>query len=179
MFKFKLPKPRKVYASHGSGQTFIGNTSRYDPYKAFRFTMDITGNMTFSKAGFQKITGLKMKTDVIEYREGGDDVTKIKTPGLVSFEPLTCSRGMSDDMDMFTWATKSYLPNDSSSRNDADCRAQVSIRLKDRDGVDKRQWDILSAWISEYSTGDLDAESGKVMVESMILQHEGWKTTRL
>lgn len=171
---------RKVYAgTHGSGQTFVSSTGRYDPYKAFRFTMDITGNMTFAKAGFHKITGLKMKTDVIEYREGGDDVTIIKTPGLVKFDPITCDRGMSDDMDMFNWATKSYNAGDSSSKNDADCRAQMTIKLKDRDGIDKRQWDILSGWISDYETGDFDAQGNNVMIEKMVIQHEGWKCSRL
>lgn len=169
---FKL---RQVYASHGSGQTFTSEATRYDPYKSFRFLVAITGKMNFAKCGFQKVTGLKMKTDVIEYREGGDDVTKIKTPGLVSFEPITCERGMSDDTDMFDWATKSYLPNDASSRNDADCRAQIGITLQDRDGVAKRRWDILSGWVSEYDTGDFDATGSHIMVEKMTIQHEGWK----
>lgn len=168
---------RKVYASHGSGQTFTGDSSRYDPYKAYKFLMHVTGNMTFAKAGFQKISGLKMKTEVTEYREGGDDVTKIKTPGLVSFDPITCERGMSDDLDMFKWASKSYRPNDSSSSNDSDCRAQISITLQDRDGTSKKKWDILSGWVSDYETGDFDATSSNVMVEKMTIQHEGWKHT--
>lgn len=173
-------KFRKVYASHGSGQTFKSDATRYDPYKAFRFTMDITGkNMTFGKAGFHKITGLKMKTDVIEYREGGDDVTVIKTPGLVKFEPITCDRGMSDDMDMFSWAVKSYNRVDDTSSNDADCRASLSINLMDRDGKAVRRWDVLSGWISDYETGDFDAQGNNVMIEKMVVQHDGWKCTSL
>lgn len=163
---------REALAS-GSGLRFA-DTERYDPYKSFRFEVEISGNMVFAKAGFQKVSGLKMNTDVIEYREGGDNITVTKTPGLVKFDPITLERGMSEDTDMWDWASKIFHMDETSHTQKF--RANVKIKLKDcRTGDVVKIWEIPNAWISRYETGEFDATSSNVMIETMELQHEGFK----
>lgn len=165
---------RKAMASvHGSGQTFA-DTGRYDPYKSFKFEVEIMGqNMTFTKAGFQKVTGLNMSTEVVEYREGGDSDTVSKTPGLTKFDPITLDRGMSDDADMWNWSMKVFDYN-SVNQTNAKFRTNMKIKLKDREGNIVKIWAVPNCWVSEYKTGEFDAQSNNIMIETMTVQHEGW-----
>jgi phage tail-like protein len=166
-------KLRKAYANQfGSGQTFA-DTQRHDPYKAFRFLVEISGNMVFAKAGFQKASGLKMSTEAIEYREGGDSLTVSKTPGLTTFEPITLERGMSEDVDMWEWASKIFSMDEYNQSNNF--RANVKIKLLDREGNVVKTWEVPNCWVSRYETSDFDAQSNNVMIETLELQHEGFK----
>lgn len=162
---------RKVYAA-GSGQTFA-DTERYDPYKSFRFEVEISGHMVFARAGFQSVSGLQMSTEVIEYREGGDNLTVSKSPGLTTFEPITLSRGMSEDTDMWDWASKIFSL-DRNSQNPK-YRANMIIKLKDRDNKVVKAWEVPNCWISRYETGEFNAMNNEVMLETIEVQHEGFR----
>ncbi|MBO8161155.1 MAG: phage tail protein [Thermosipho sp. (in: Bacteria)] len=160
-----------VYAE--SGQTYA-NSQRHDPLKNYKFLVEITGNMVFAKAGFQKVTGLKMSVNVIEYREGGDNDSKRKMPGLANYEPITLERGMSEDKDMWEFAMKTFDINKKGQLLDPDFRAVMIIKLLDRSGNVAKAWRVDRVWVSEYETGDFDAESDGVMIERIVLQHEGF-----
>lgn len=165
---------REALASgFGSGLKFA-DTERHDPYKSFRFEVEISGHMVFAKAGFQKVAGLKMNTDVVEYREGGDNLTVSKSPGLTKFDPITLERGMSEDTDMWDWASKIFHI-DESAHTQIKYRANVKIKLKGRNGAVVKAWEIPNAWISRYETGEFDAMGNNVMLETIELQHEGFK----
>lgn len=166
---------RKAFGAsvHGSGQSFA-NAERYDPYKAFRFKVELAGNHTFSKAGFQKASGLKMDTDVIEYREGGDSLTVSKTPGLTKFEPIVLERGMSDDPDMWSWASSLFDFNSVDQSNSPKFRANMKISLMDREGNIVKVWEVPNCWVSSYETGEFDAMGNNVFIEKITVQHEGF-----
>jgi phage tail-like protein len=163
---FDLLRVAKANDGHGTGQSFA-DTSRYDPYKSYKFSVQITGNTVFAKAGFQKVSGLKFEVDVIEYREGGDELTTSKSPGLTKYDPITLERGMSEDVDMWNWAQKVI-------EKAGGFRANVSINLKDRDGTIVKTWNINNAWVSGYATGEFDAQGNAVMIETLTVQHEGF-----
>lgn len=159
--------------SRGSGLTFA-DSRRYDPYKSFKFEVTISGNMTFARAGFQKVSGLKMETDVVEYREGGDINSITKTPGLTKFDPITLERGMSDDLDMWDWASKLFSM-DGAVKPDAECRALLTITLKDRQGTPVKKWEVPECWVSSYETGEFDAMGNNIMIEKITVQHQGFR----
>lgn len=176
MFKNLIREALAV--NHGSGLKF-SDTNRYDPYKAFKFEVTISGNMVFAKAGFQKVSGLKMSTDVTEYREGGDNNTVSKIPGLTKFDPITLERGMSEDTDMWNWAIKLFnLDGDTGVAESPSYRANMEIALKDRNGKVVRKWQVPNCWVSKYETGDFDAMSNNVMIEKIEVVHEGFKKIR-
>lgn len=161
--------------NHGSGLKFA-DTNRYDPYKSFKFEVTISGNMVFAKAGFQKVSGLKMATDVTEYREGGDNNTVSKIPGLTKFDPITLERGMSEDTDMWDWAIKLFsIDGDVGVSESPQYRANMEIALKDRNGKVVRKWQLVNCWVSKYETGDFDAMGNNVMIEKIEVQNEGFK----
>ena len=168
---------REVSAeARGSGLKF-SDSRRYDPYKSFMFEVEISGNMVFARAGFQKVGGLKMTTDSVDYREGGDPTTVTKTPGLTKFDPITLERGMSEDLDMWEWACKIFS-EDGTTVADTEARANVTIKLKDRAGAVVKTWIIPDAWVSEYNTGDFDAMGNNVMIEKITIQHQGFRLVK-
>lgn len=163
----------KAFAN--SGQTFA-NTARQDPYKSFNYRVTITGKKNFAKMGFQKVTGLQASTEASEYRDGNDSNLNVrKSAGLTSFEPVTLTRGMSEDKDMFDWYLLNTNTNGNSGQMDENMQCSVKIELMDRDRTVVKYWELIDAWPSEWSTGDFDAQSNDVMLENLVLQHNGIK----
>ncbi|MGH9961719.1 MAG: phage tail protein, partial [Pyrinomonadaceae bacterium] len=48
---------------------FTVNTTRFDPYKNFKFRVKWDGQIV---AGVSKVGMLKRKTEIVSHREGGD-----------------------------------------------------------------------------------------------------------
>lgn len=149
-----------------------------DPYRNFKFEVEIDG---FTHAGFQKVTGLKQTTEVIDYREGGENETPKKLPGQTTFDAITLSRGKSDNTDFVDWAKELYNldgRNGAQGSNEG-FRRQVVIYAKDKAGARIRKWTCSECWPSEYSTGDLDASANDVLIDTLVLQNEGVKEEQL
>src|SRR5262245_19031792 len=68
------------------GTTWESNMARTDPYKNYRFLVEIDGII---QAGFTECTGFVSAIEVIEYREGGDPATVRKLPGKASHHDVT------------------------------------------------------------------------------------------
>lgn len=152
-----------------SGTSFA-SAERHDPYRNFNFKVTISGKKTFAKAGFNKISNLSAKSDVIEYREGDDrQLTPHKTAGLVKTDPVTFERGMSEDTDAWDWMVMSCNSNDDSHK------VTIEIELLDRGRNGVIKWTLKECWISDYDTGDFDAMGNAIMIEKMVVQHEGMK----
>lgn len=144
-----------------------------DMYRNFKFEVEIDG---FTRAGFAKVSGLKQSTEVIEYREGGENETPHKMPGQTSFEALTLERGKSTDEDFLDWSQQIFsLDKRDGNQGDDLFRRQVVVHLKDKSGTRVRKWTVSEAWPSEYETGELDASGNDVLIDKIILQNEGIK----
>lgn len=153
--------------------TVFANTERHDPYRNFNFKVAIVGKKTFARAGFNKISGLTAKTDVIEYRDGDDgQLTPHKTPGLIKTDPVTFERGMSEDLDAWDWMVMSANSNDESHKS------TITIELLDRGRNGVIKWDLKECWISDYETGEFDSLGNAIMIEKMVVQHEGIRRTK-
>jgi len=146
-----------------------------DPYRNYKFEVEIGA---FIRAGFTKVSGLSVETEVIDYREGGDNESPRRIPGQTSFGEVTLSRGISVDSDFISWCKKIFDstniqgvqgPNDN-------FRATVLVHLKDKSGERVRTWKLTDAWPSSYKIEDLDASASDVLIEEIVLQIEGMDT---
>ena len=155
----------------------FAEAGRHDPYKNFKYLVEITGNMVFAKAGFSSVSGLNMNTDEITYREGGDNHTPRKMPGLTNFDDITLERGMSEDRDMWEFASKVFTLDSPNASNDPGFRASVIVKLKDRAGNIVKQWEVQRVWFKTYETGEFDGEGSEVMIERIVLAQEGFNKT--
>ena len=149
-----------------------------DPYRNFQFEVEVLGLI---RAGFQKISGLKRTTDVTEYREGGDNVTPRKLPGQTKFENLTMERGVSWDSDFNNWRLQIFRLDGVGGANPPTnaFRRKMVIYLKNKSGLRVKKWIVRKAWPCEDSIGDLDASSSDVLINQMVICHEGYDEVTL
>ncbi|HEV3037626.1 MAG TPA: phage tail protein [Candidatus Angelobacter sp.] len=157
------------------GKPFSVNTSRFDPYKAFRFLVYLDTSTT-PVAGVSKVGGLKRSSDAIDYKEGGNGIIR-KGLGRTKYEAITLERGVTHDPDFEVWANAAQvLDKGAPSQSLKNLRKEVRIELLNEAGQPVHRYVVHRAWISEYQAlSDLDAGGNAVALEHIKLEHEGWE----
>jgi phage tail-like protein len=135
---------------------------RIDPFLNFNFLVEIDG---ISRAAFQEASGFDSTIDVIEHREGGDNITPRKLPGMTKYSNIVLKRGITDDVELYEWHRQTVQGNVQ--------RRNGSIVLLDRQGVEQVRWNFVSAWPTKWDGPDLNAEGNDVAIETLELAHEG------
>jgi phage tail-like protein len=103
--------------------------------------------------------------DVIEHREGGENTTTRKIPGLTKFSNIVLKWGMTDDVDLYNWHRRIV--------DGAIERKNGSIVLLDRSGRELARWNFIRAWPSKWDGPNFTAEGNDVAIETLELAHEG------
>lgn len=152
---------------------FSVNTHRFDPYRNFKFRVKWDGEAV---AGLSKASALQKKTEVVDWREGGDPSHGRKLPGKTSYEPITLEKGVTHDPAFEAWAN---LVNDFSA--DAamsllNFRKEVVIDVHNLQGTVVLSYIVHRCWVSEYTAiPELDASGNAVAIQTIVLQNEGWE----
>ena len=134
---------------------------RVDPFDNFNFLVEIDG---IARAAFQECSGLDSTIDVIEHREGGENTTPRKLPGLTKYSNISLKWGMTDDMELYTWHRDAVLGRLQ--------RKNGSIVLLDRQGNETARWNFFNAWPTKYEGPRLNAEEEGVAIAMVELAHE-------
>ncbi len=135
--------------------------ARVDPYKNFRFLVEIDG---LNQAGFSECSGFGSEVEVIEYRTGGDPTAVRKLPGRAKFPNITLKRGVTDSRELYDWH-RAVLQGQIQRKNGA-------IILLDDAGVPKVRWVFSEAWPSKYEGPDLCAKGNDVAIETLVITCE-------
>lgn len=154
---------------------FSVNTTRYDPYKSYRFLVYFETS-TSPVAGVSKVSSLKRSSDVIEYKEGGNAITR-KGLGRTKYEPVTLERGVTHDDGFENWANSAQvLQKGAPSQALNLLRKEVRIELLNEEGQPVHRYLLHRCWVSEYQAlPDLDAGANAVAIEHIKLENEGWE----
>jgi phage tail-like protein len=154
---------------------FPVNTSRFDPYKNYRFLVYF-GTGTTPVAAVSKVTALKWTADVIEYREGGNAII-LKGLGRTKYEPITLERGVTQDTAFIDWADATQkLDQGHPTTSLKNLRREVRIQLLNEEGQPVHGYIVHRCWVSEFQAlPDLDAGANAVAVEHIRLENEGWE----
>ncbi len=154
---------------------FPVNTSRFDPYKSYRFLV-FFGTNTTPVAAISKVTALKRISDVIEYKEGGFNIIH-KSLGRTKYEPITLERGVTQDLDFITWADAAQkLDQGHPSTSLANLRREVRLQLLNEAGQAVHGYIVHRCWVSEFQAlPDLDASASVIALEHIKLENEGWE----
>jgi phage tail-like protein len=157
------------------GKPFTVNINRFDPYKTFRFLVYF-GQSTSPVAAVSKVGGLKRSSDVIEYKQGGDAISR-KGLGRTKYEPITLERGVTHDQDFEQWANAGQvLDKGSPSTSLKNLRQQVRIELLNEAGQPVHRYIVHRCWVSEFQAlSDLDAGGNGTAIEHIKLENEGWE----
>jgi len=154
---------------------FTVNTSRFDPYKNYRFLVYF-GTSTTAVAAVSKVTALKRSSDPIDYREGGNAII-LKGLGRMKYEPITMERGITFDSDFEDWANAAQvLDSGSPSTSLANLRKEMRIVLLNEEAQPVHQYKVHRCWVSEFQAlPDLDAGQNAVAIEHIKIENEGWE----
>jgi len=152
---------------------FTVNSTRIDPYKNFRFQLLWDGRVV---AAVSKVSTLKRSSEVVSHREGGDISTPRHSPGRTSFDAITLERGITFDTDFEAWANLVYTTQGAAAVSLANYKKDIIINVQNLQQIVVRSYRVFRCWVSEYTAqADLDANANAVLMESIVLQNEGWE----
>lgn len=146
------------------------STNRFDPYRSFRFKVKWDGQYV---AGLTKMGALKRTTEMVEFREAGENITSRKLPGKSSFAAVTLEAGVTYDTTFEDWAN---LVNDFASHSIANLgefRKNITVDVFNEAGVKAISYNLYRCWVAEYQAlPDLDAGTNAVAITTIKLEYE-------
>ncbi|MCG8420100.1 MAG: phage tail protein [Proteobacteria bacterium] len=156
---------------------FTATVLQYDPYRKFKFLVKWDDTYV---AGVSKLTGLSRAIEVVDWRTGGDANFLAKLPGLTTYEPLSLERGMSHDTTFMNWMR---LVNTYQAAGGTDAesfhnfRKDMLIEIYNLVSEKVLAIEVFKCWPSKVVLGEWDATANELAIETLELQHEGWKVS--
>ncbi len=141
---------------------------REDPYGGYNFLVTINGvsdDGNAVKGAFTEASGLETEVAPIEYRNGNEDITVRKIPGLKKFTNITLKRGATGDIDFWNWIRTAM-------KGDVQ-RADGSVALLDEDRDEVMRWNFTRGWPCKYTGPGLNAANNEIAMETLEICHEG------
>jgi phage tail-like protein len=135
---------------------------RVDPYLAQNFVVEIDG---IARASFAEVSGIGAEIGVIEYRNGSEDITVRKLPGLVKYSNITLKRGVTRDLALWQWFK--------AARDGRVRRANGTIALLDESRQEVLRFVFRRGWPCKWEGPALNAAANEVAIELLEICHEG------
>jgi phage tail-like protein len=140
----------------------MAGTTTYYPPVGFSFLVSITGVDGVNESNFQEVTGLNVKLDVEEIKEGGENRFAHRFPSRPKYESLVLRRGMVLNSQLITWARQA-------TEQFAFTPKTVVISLLDEDGQTLASWNVVNAWPAALKISDFKAQDNAIVVETLEL----------
>jgi len=141
---------------------------RDDPYPAYAFEVLFTGISDDGKAvkgSFMEVTGLGVEITPIEYRNGSEDITVRKIPGLKKFSNITLKFGVTGDLAFWNWIV--------AGMNGLVQRTEGTIILLNENRQEVMRWTVQRAWPCKVTPPSLNAKNNEIAIEALEICHEG------
>jgi phage tail-like protein len=136
--------------------------SNQDLYRNCRFLVQIDG---LTESGFTEVLMAVGEITVMEYREGNALGPGRKLPGHGGYGPITLKQALTKNRELWNW-WKATLTGQVERRNGI-------ISLLNTAHEEVARWKFRDSWPIKYSTTDLKAEGNEVVMETIVLAHEG------
>jgi phage tail-like protein len=163
-----------------------------DPVRNFKFLVNIRhsfndtkfGNQNLARMGFMNMSGLAMTTEVIPYREGGNNTTQRKMPGQSNFNDVTLSRGVVlGNTQPWAWTRQIFSANagEGNAGPTTNFRCNVDVYVLAHPVTNSNRppahvkFRIYNAWITGLAFSELDAGGNAVLVQQLTLAHKGFE----
>jgi phage tail-like protein len=126
--------------------------TRYDPYKNFKFRLQV-GNAAYSGSGLTGVvSALAAVQAPAEYREGDNNTIGLrKGSGRTAYDPIVLSRGVVQDSSFSSWASQ-VMGHGSSLGTEvslANFRKNLFIEFYDEAGTLVVQYELSGLTVSE------------------------------
>jgi phage tail-like protein len=136
--------------------------ARNDPYSAFNFIVEIDGVVV---GGFAECGGLGTETDIVEYRNGDEDITVRKLTGKAKYPQISLKRGFTDSRELWEWR-KLVITGHTE-------RKSGTIQLLDEARQPALKWNFREGWPSKWEGPAFNAKNNDVAIETLEIAHEG------
>jgi phage tail-like protein len=151
---------------------FVVNAHRYDPYKNFKFRVEMDGRTVL---GVSKVGSLKRTTEVVKHRSGGENSTDHKSPGRTTYDGITMERGITHDREFERWANLVHPYSGDAGMDLVNYKKELTLNFLNERGQVAFRYFLHGCWVSEYTAvPDLDANANAVAIESLKIEMEGW-----
>lgn len=149
--------------------------------------------------GFAVVSGLAVQHEMIAYREGGMNTHPHKMVGQSDFAPVTFSKGVfANEASLYQWNlflhswSQGGITVGSSSSADNDYRCDIMVTVNDHPvssgtystpgsdgpepdiGAAKIGYRLFNCWPGSYALTDLNAGDSSIMIQQMVINHEGF-----
>jgi phage tail-like protein len=141
---------------------------RDDPYLRSNFLVTVTGIFEDGRSvrgSFSEVSGLEVEVTPVEYRNGADDNTVRKLPGLKKCPNIVLKRGVMGDLGFWRWI-KSVLDGQVQ-------RADGTIVLLDESRQEVMRFNFRRGWPCTVSGPALSAAANEVAIETLEICLEG------
>ncbi len=141
---------------------------RDDPYPVYNFELVVTGISDDGKAvkgSFMEVSGLAVELPPIEYRNGSEDITTRKIPGLKKFTNITCKWGITGDLAFWNWVVEGM--------NGLVHRTEGSVIMLNENRQEVMRWNFKRAWPCKWTGPGLNAKNNEIAMETLEICHEG------
>jgi phage tail-like protein len=141
-----------------------------NPYETYNFMVAIDN---VPAASFTECILPTVSLDVVEYRQGSDEVNNVhKLPGLVRYGNLTLRRGISSSLALWNWVN-AFVEGTGNME-------AVTVKLLDAKRDPVIEWKFTNCWPVKYElpvlsghTSALAIESIEIAVDSMAMTVTG------
>lgn len=138
---------------------------REDPLIGFHFAVDMGGVI----AGyFTECAGLGSENEVVEHKvvtEDGKEVM-MKIPGRLKWENITLKRGITSNLDIWTWRKQVEDGKVDSARRNG------SIVMYDQTLKEVARWNFERAWPLKVTGPQPKSDSNEIGIEELTITHE-------
>lgn len=143
----------------------VATGARVDPIRNINFLIELDG---IAQGSFSECSGLETSTEVIDYREGGDNTTVRKLPGKTTYSDITLKAGMTASQELWKWRQEVIEGKVPFPRKNGSI---VVFDLANK--VEVARWNFINAWPTKWDGGSFNAKGNEVAVETLVLAHEG------
>lgn len=137
---------------------------RSDHAASYNFVLEVDGVTT---SGFASVSGLSAETEVIEYRDGSDNIVR-KLPGRTTYSNITLKRGYIGDDPLHDWIWSNLDTDGIPERRDG------ALIIFDRDGNAVVRYDFTGGWPCRWegpsaNASDAGASANAQLTETIVI----------
>ncbi len=141
----------------------------------FHFRVRFTGlpKSNGTDVSFQSVSGLDVQIEKEAMKEGGENRFEHQLPGRTKYTALTLKRGIlkPEDSGLIKWCQKAFkdmIINPLST---------VDVELLNENHTPLMRWQLSHVWPVSWKVGELNAERGEVLIETLELNYNYYAVT--
>lgn len=120
---------------------------------------------------FQSVTGLDVEIEKETIKEGGENRFEHTIPGRTKYTSLTLKRGILNPKDsgLSKWCQQAF------QNLIVEPIGKVNVELLNENHDVLMQWELSHVWPVSWKVGELNAEKGEVLIETLELNYNHFK----